>query len=326
MTPLVSVLCVTYNHEKFIAELIESVLSQTYRDLELVVADDGSTDGAPAIIRRYAAQDARVKPVLGAQNEGLPANFNRAIGRCRGEFIAIIAGDDVMMPDKIEAQVSRFSDRQDCGVLSHDSLVMDERGNTLYRWSDRHKPLVGGVETLFRTNWLLQKDHRPAPPSLMFRRAFMLAAPYDVRLPNSNEWLHPIACSMARPDLKWGYLPKVLSKYRRYGRQTSQDPAIGRSNFEERMLVLSVASSRYPQIGSLIRACRAYEQFKFIVFGWHPPALKGHYEKQFLKEAGFFRWLYMRCVHFLLNHPVWMDSTRPLRKLIIRWMSLDRAK
>lgn len=326
MTPLVSVLAVTYNHEKFIGEFIDSVLSQTYPHVELIVADDGSTDGAPDIIRRYASQDSRVKPVLTEHNGGLAANFNGAIGRCRGEFIAIIAGDDLMLPSKIETQVRFFMDHDDCGAVSHDSWVVDEQGGNLYQWSERHRPLIGRVESQFQTNWLLQKDRRPAPPSLMFRKAFMLGGKYDARLRACNEWFHPIECSMSMPDLKWCYIPKVLSKYRRSERQMSRDPEIAGNYYEERMLVLSIASSRYPQISALVNCYRAYTQFQFLVFDWHPRALRDHHERQFLKEAGFFRWLYMRFVYFLLRHPVWMDRTRFLRKLIVKLFRQDSWK
>jgi glycosyltransferase involved in cell wall biosynthesis len=322
--PLVSILTVTYQHEKFIAELIESALSQTYPHIEIIISDDGSQDGTPGIIREYAMKDSRIKPVLSERNEGLSNNFNKALKHCDGSLIACTPGDDVIMPKKIEAQVNYFSAHDDCGALSHDSLVINEEGNTLYTWSDRHMPLTGGIECQFKTNWLLQKDCRPAPPSMMYRREFLFEAKYDPRVPVGNEWLHPIECAMKRPDLKWCYIPNILSKYRRSSRQMSQDAKISAAYYEERMLVLAIALAKYPELSSLISTCRVYTQFQFLVFNWHTCTVRKGYEAQFFQEAGIFRWLYMKCVYYLFSHPGAMSKTRFVRKFLLKLISKSR--
>lgn len=316
MTPAVSVFCLTYNHERFIGEFIESVLSQSCRDLELIIADDGSTDGSQDIIRRYAAADARVKAVLAPTNKGLIANFNDSIGLCAGRFVVIIGGDDVMLPGKIERQVRYLESHPDCGVLTHDAWVIDEDGRRQYRWSSRHRPLRGGIETQFATNWLLRKDRRIAPPSVMYRKEFLGDVRYDARLPIANEWLQTIESTVQHPGLKWHYLPEVLSQYRRHGRQMSSDAAIGRRNFEERMLVLSIVEQRYPETVRLVRRYREYMQFQYLALDWHEPELRPGYRERFLREAGPVKNAYLNAVHFLLHHPVLMTLSRPVRKLI----------
>ena len=101
--PKVSVIIPSYNGERFIAETVNSVLGQTLRDLELVVVEDGSTDGTRAILRDLAKRDARLR-VIEKDNEGLIRTLNRGIAEARGEYIARIDHDDVARPTRLERQ------------------------------------------------------------------------------------------------------------------------------------------------------------------------------------------------------------------------------
>ncbi len=103
--PKVSVIVASYNGEKFVAETIHSILGQTFRDFELVVVDDGSTDGSRAILRDLATGDPRMR-VVEKENEGLIATLNRAIAESRGAYIARIDHDDLMRPQRLERQAA----------------------------------------------------------------------------------------------------------------------------------------------------------------------------------------------------------------------------
>ena len=105
--PLVSVISPTYNHEKFIADCIESVLVQTYQNWEMIIIDDGSTDSTYAIACEYASKDPRIKPFT-KQNAGifrLAESYNFALSQSSGKYIAILECDDVWLPRKLEIQV-----------------------------------------------------------------------------------------------------------------------------------------------------------------------------------------------------------------------------
>jgi glycosyltransferase involved in cell wall biosynthesis len=124
--PKVSILIICYNQEKYIAETLQGALAQDYRNLEIIVTDDGSTDRTPAIVNDIAAaHPGRIVPILSPVNTGITANCNRGLRACSGELIAFFGGDDVMLPGKIAAQVAWFRDRPDavlCGTLSEDIL------------------------------------------------------------------------------------------------------------------------------------------------------------------------------------------------------------
>jgi glycosyltransferase involved in cell wall biosynthesis len=104
--PLVSVLVTAYNRERFIADAIESVLSQTFRDFELLVVDDHSSDGTVQIARAFERHDRRVRVVVNARNLGQFANRNHSAGLALGSFLKYHDSDDVMYPHCLETMVS----------------------------------------------------------------------------------------------------------------------------------------------------------------------------------------------------------------------------
>lgn len=117
MRPIVSIITPTFNHEKYIAECIESVLNQTVKDWEMIIIDDGSTDSTPDIIRRY--DDPRITYVRKEHRgiEFLGENYNQALKLSRGDFILILEGDDYIPANRIELQLPVFEDKGI--VLSH---------------------------------------------------------------------------------------------------------------------------------------------------------------------------------------------------------------
>src|SRR5947209_4924853 len=101
---LVSVIVPAYNAENFIGETLNSVLAQTYENIEVIVVDDGSRDLTAAIVKNAARRDRRVK-LLRQQNLGVAMARNLAIARSSGEYIAPLDADDIWYPSKIEKQV-----------------------------------------------------------------------------------------------------------------------------------------------------------------------------------------------------------------------------
>ena len=104
--PLVSVVMANYNGERFVRESIESVLSQTMQDLELVIVDDASTDSSVSIFREYMRKDPRIRLIRSYKNRRTAASRNAAIRAARGEYVAIIDNDDLWEPDKLERQIA----------------------------------------------------------------------------------------------------------------------------------------------------------------------------------------------------------------------------
>lgn len=115
---------------RFLREAIESVLNQTFSDFELIIIDDGSTDGSDKIIREFAARDGRIR-VVTQQNKGLVASLNLALSLARGEFFARMDADDVCMNNRFQVQLEYLLAHPDVGVVGGNIAAIDEAGNFL---------------------------------------------------------------------------------------------------------------------------------------------------------------------------------------------------
>ena len=115
-TPKVSVLMCAYNSEKYVAEAIESILNQTFKDFEFIIINDGSTDKTAEIVAEYAKRDKRIKFINNKQNAGLIAALNQGLEFCHGEYIARMDSDDISLPTRFEKQVAYMDAHPECGV------------------------------------------------------------------------------------------------------------------------------------------------------------------------------------------------------------------
>ncbi len=120
-TPLVSIVTIFLNPGQFLAEAVESVLRQTYHHWELLLVDDGSTDGSSALAQRYAREHPGTiiyceHPFH--ENRGMSASRNLGIAQARGEFVAFLDADDVWMPNKLERQVTLLSQHPEAALVT----------------------------------------------------------------------------------------------------------------------------------------------------------------------------------------------------------------
>ena len=112
MAALVSVIVPVYNVEEFLDECIESVISQTYKDVEIILVDDGSKDGSPAICDKWAEKEAIIK-VYHQENKGLSEARNVGLEHCKGDYIVFLDSDDYLLPNCIETLLSKL-EKEDC--------------------------------------------------------------------------------------------------------------------------------------------------------------------------------------------------------------------
>ena len=122
--PLVSVLICVYNGEIFLGQTIESVLSQTYQNIEVLIINDGSSDRSSSIIDKWAAKDSRIK-CFNRNNSGLAESRNFGFRHASGEWIAIIDQDDLCFPARIERQLAVATQYPDAGVIFCETLFIN---------------------------------------------------------------------------------------------------------------------------------------------------------------------------------------------------------
>lgn len=109
MSPKVSVILYGYNHGRYIREAVDSILSQTFQDFELIATDNGSSDDSAEILRSYAAENKRIKLMLHKDNVLTGARFNMPFALCAGEYISFLNADDYYLPRKLERQTECFA-------------------------------------------------------------------------------------------------------------------------------------------------------------------------------------------------------------------------
>lgn len=167
--PTVSVLLPVYNCRRYLDEAISSILRQTFTDFELIAVDDGSTDGSGDILKRFAAQDARVK-IISRPNTGIAVALNDAIAVAKGEFFARMDGDDISLPQRLETQLRFLREHSDIVLLGSRVRLIDPFGVTLYESSHKLTHEEIEREMLDGVGWAV------VHPAAMMRAAVVRAA------------------------------------------------------------------------------------------------------------------------------------------------------
>lgn len=127
--PLVSVLITTYNSEDFVKDTVESIINQTYKNIEIIIADDCSTDSTITILKNLQRKDNRIILYQNKRNLGITDNMNKGIRNCNGKYIAILDGDDWAYPYRIEEQVKIMEENPAIVLCSGYMDICDENLN-----------------------------------------------------------------------------------------------------------------------------------------------------------------------------------------------------
>lgn len=126
--PLVSIALCTYNGERFIREQLDSLLNQTYNNIEIIAVDDASADNTFAILQEYSAKHPHIQVYQNTENLGFTRNFIKAASLVSGEYVALCDQDDIWLPEKIETQVMEIGENL---LNYHDSELIDEKGELI---------------------------------------------------------------------------------------------------------------------------------------------------------------------------------------------------
>ena len=213
MNPKVSVLLITYNQERYIEEAIVSAAEQDYDNLEVIAADDCSTDSTSDIIRSLESKyPGRVKAVIGETNLGITGNCNRGLAYCDGKYTAHIGGDDIFCAGKIKAQVSWMEDDHRRVLSGHDVEVFytEVPGYTHVRRHGRAGRHGAGNVKLFEYG----VDSFFMGTSMMWRTDSVPEFGFDQRLPIVADW--KFILDIVGEDGIWGSIDGVYARYRRH--------------------------------------------------------------------------------------------------------------
>jgi glycosyltransferase involved in cell wall biosynthesis len=201
--PKVSVVIPVYNTEKYIGEAIEGILNQTFKDFELIVVNDCSTDRTLEILKEYQKKDNRIKILSNEKNLKVSATANRGIKEAKGEYIVKQDADDWSYPDRIAKQVEYMDTHQEVVLSSGNMEMCDENMTVKNRthFPTSHKEIM---------KVLLQFNPMVHSAMIYRRKTFLEVGGYD-KINTSEDYL--LTMKMASKG-KLGNLEDVLVKYR----------------------------------------------------------------------------------------------------------------
>jgi len=218
--PLISVLIPSYNYARFIEKSIDSVLAQTYENVEIVVLDNRSTDETMSVLRTRFAQETRVRVFENDENIGLVQNFNRALTHARGEFIVWLCADDWFLERHLERLAAVFEGNASLDVVYTNVLFADEHERTFAIKAETSQLPFDYVDIRDELPEMLATFCQLCLPAALFRRElFDELGPLDESLPYCSDWEFAIRC--AAEGKRFGYLAEPSACVRAHGSNAS---------------------------------------------------------------------------------------------------------
>ncbi|MEQ1534045.1 MAG: glycosyltransferase [Sideroxydans sp.] len=226
MLPLVSVIIPSYNHKKYLLELLNSIRNQTYPEIEIVIIDDGSTDGSVELLQ--SVQEKYQLKLITKSNEGLCATANLGLEIATGDYIVLIASDDFMPPKRIEEQVMELSKSPFDAIAGGMTIVNENSEFVKYRAPLRlgevsfeemlHKNLIAAPSVMFKAITFKKYGRYNASHSIEDYSMWLHILSQNGRLANLNyNWVfYRVNHALTRKKIDWYFngLVEVLGEYK----------------------------------------------------------------------------------------------------------------
>jgi len=207
---LISVVMPVYNEQRYLASALDSILNQTYKNIELVVVDDGSVDGTKEILCRYEKSDKRVKAYF-QENAGIASALNKGVKLSTGDYIARMDADDLSRPERLKIQID-FLLKNKLHVVGGGVNRFDENQNKL-----KNYPL-GNAE--IKSSILVWEDSF-AHPAVLISKSLLQKYKY-IDFFNGVEDMHLWMCLALDPSVRMGNVPNIVLDYRRHSKQVTK--------------------------------------------------------------------------------------------------------
>lgn len=178
--PTISVILPAYNAARFLAEAIESILNQTFKDFELILINDGSHDQTKDIMLSYKEKDARIVILDNDGNRGLSYSFNHGIEMARGKYIARMDADDVSLPNRFRKQVSYLERHPKISILGSSMIQINEKGDKMFTLNREPSHALIKFSSLFSTPIY--------HPTIMAKAEILKSNHYNEGLSNSEDY------------------------------------------------------------------------------------------------------------------------------------------
>ena len=273
LMPQVSVIIPAYNGDRYIAQAVESVLSQTYTNWEMIIVDDGSCDRTHEVLQPYLD---RIRYIY-QENQGVAAARNRGIHESQGELIAFLDQDDFFLPDKLAAQVALWSSSPSLGIINSGWRLVNEQGQKI---SDikcwEYLPKLD-LET-----WIVQMPVLPS--AMMFSRTWLqLVEGFDSEFDSVDDADLLLRLALLGCEAAW--LPQVTVCYRQHDKNVSIQNSLKQANLFIKLKQNLFSKPDLPQHIRELENPAFYEALTWMA--WHlcytgyPVAAVEYYQKSF---------------------------------------------
>lgn len=215
-TPILSVLMPVFNSEQFVAEAIESILNQTFKDFEFLILDDASTDKSLEIIKDFEKRDSRIKIYQNDKNLGVVASRNKLINLSKGKYIAWLDSDDVAIETRLKKQVNFLEAHPEIGMTGAYPIIIDENGKKIRKWWFETDPQKLKIELFFHSPFLSS--------SVMIRKSCLPQNFYDSKFAVAEDF---DLYSKISENSDVANISEILVKYR------INSKGLSKSNFEK---------------------------------------------------------------------------------------------
>ena len=257
--PLISVIMASYNYERYLAEAIESVQRQTCGHWELLLVDDGSTDASWSIIERFAASDARIRPLFHENhaNRGLPETIRLGLDKARGEYVAFLESDDMWHERCLEKRLSRLAQTGAGVVFNHVELLAmpgaSVDGYTILVNAPRDA--YGNIQGAFSPKrTLLIRNIVPTFSCAMARKSAFTQCDFSTPVPRWLDWW--LWMQIARTE-SFAYLPEALGIWRIHSTSYNSKVSFGQYMDDNRAM--------WHGFRRLYRHGKGYANFAFLL-------------------------------------------------------------
>lgn len=243
MCPLVSIAIISYNQGQYLRECLESCISQSYSNLEVIVSDNASTDSSKTIIEEYVRRYPRIVTGLFLKsNVGLTGNCNNVLSSCNGKYVAFLCADDVLHSEKISRQVQFLELNPSYHLCFHSMDLIDE--NSAHIGGQFKTSGVSVIEQM-DADFYVRNGCLNCASATMYRRSKVPPSGFDQSLPVASDWLFWV--DLIGNGGYIGYIDEVLGCYRKHAKSVTAQHGISQ-NMLDHLNSCNIIIKKYPHL------------------------------------------------------------------------------
>ena len=304
-SPFFSVVIPTYNRENIIKKAIDSVLSQSFQDFEIIIIDDCSTDNSRNIIEKFASQYPYIiEPIYNENNLGVTRSRNIALSHCSGEVITYLDGDDLFYKNKLQSEYELLQKDPSIHCVYSNFNKIDENGNLIGIFaSPSEDPITGDIFSATFSNQMNVSSGGYFRCEMFYKKCLIKSGNYDTNLISWDDWDIQIRMSKF---FKYGYCSNINSAYRKWSGSLNSLPL--ELHYRDQMIIYNKNKKLIQDLKekekSFIRN-RVYSRIKGLYI---------HIMKENIKSQNLLHIIYY-CIHFIVTFRTRKSISVALRAL-----------